>query len=70
MYNVYVSQFLDGFLYIYNFDDVKGGECKLIRAHDLRNPLFGITGNYFGPRSLLTSFKKRNICYFRSKHGL
>ncbi|KAG4072454.1 hypothetical protein HA402_004386 [Bradysia odoriphaga] len=33
----------DGFLYIYNFDDVKGGECKLLRAHDLRNPLFGVT---------------------------
>lgn len=35
----------DGFLYIYNFDDTKGGECKLVRAHDLRNPLFGVTGN-------------------------
>lgn len=33
----------DGFLYIYNMDDSKGGECKLIRAHDLRNPLFDIT---------------------------
>jgi autophagy-related protein 18 len=33
----------DGFLYIYNLDDGKGGECKLIRAHDLRNPLFDIT---------------------------
>ncbi|XP_058447859.1 WD repeat domain phosphoinositide-interacting protein 2-like isoform X2 [Malaya genurostris] len=33
----------DGFLYIYDFDDSKGGECKLIRAHDLRLPLHGIT---------------------------
>ncbi|XP_055593909.1 WD repeat domain phosphoinositide-interacting protein 2-like isoform X1 [Uranotaenia lowii] len=33
----------DGFLYIYGFDDSKGGDCKLIRAHDLRLPLFGIT---------------------------
>lgn len=34
----------DGFLYMYDFDDTKGGECKLIRAHDLRMPLHGITG--------------------------
>lgn len=34
----------DGFLYLYDFDDSKGGECKLIRAHDLRMPLHGITG--------------------------
>lgn len=33
----------DGFLYMYSFDDSKGGECKLIRAHDLRMPLHGIT---------------------------
>ncbi|XP_055638724.1 WD repeat domain phosphoinositide-interacting protein 2-like isoform X2 [Toxorhynchites rutilus septentrionalis] len=33
----------DGFLYMYDFDDTKGGECKLIRAHDLRMPLHGIT---------------------------
>lgn len=33
----------DGFLYMYDFDDSKGGECKLIRAHDLRLPLHGIT---------------------------
>uniref|UniRef100_A0A2M4A320 Putative autophagy-specific 18 n=1 Tax=Anopheles triannulatus TaxID=58253 RepID=A0A2M4A320_9DIPT len=33
----------DGFLYIYSFEDAKGGECKLIRAHDLRTPLHGIT---------------------------
>lgn len=33
----------DGFLYVYEFDD-KGGECRLIRAHDLRGPLEGITG--------------------------
>lgn len=34
----------DGFLYIYNFDTAKGGECKLVRAHDLRSPLDGVTG--------------------------
>lgn len=34
----------DGFLYIYDFDTSKGGECKLARAHDLRSPLDGITG--------------------------
>lgn len=37
----------DGFLYIYNFDDAKGGECKLLRAHDLRNALCGLTGTWF-----------------------
>lgn len=37
----------DGFLYIYNFDDAKGGECKLLRAHDLRNALCGVTGKCF-----------------------
>lgn len=37
----------DGFLYIYNFDDAKGGECKLLRAHDLRNALCGVTGNFY-----------------------
>lgn len=35
----------DGFLYVYDFDANKGGDCKLIRAHDLRSPLDGITGN-------------------------
>lgn len=34
----------DGFLYVYSFDDTKGGECRLIRAHDLRSPLDGVTG--------------------------
>lgn len=34
----------DGFLYIYDFDTTRGGECKLIRAHDLRSPLDGVTG--------------------------
>lgn len=34
----------DGFLYVYSFDDSKGGECRLIRAHDLRSPLDGVTG--------------------------
>lgn len=34
----------DGFLYIYSFDTARGGECKLIRAHDLRSPLDGVTG--------------------------
>lgn len=32
----------DGFLYIYNFDS-NGGECKLVRAHDLRGSLYDIT---------------------------
>lgn len=34
----------DGFLYVYDFDASKGGDCKLIRAHDVRSPLDGITG--------------------------
>lgn len=34
----------DGFLYIYEFNEArKGGDCKLIRVHDLRNPLEGVT---------------------------
>lgn len=32
----------DGFLYIYDFSESKGGFCKMIRAHDLRNPLEGV----------------------------
>lgn len=36
----------DGFLYVYDFDASKGGDCKLIRAHDLRSPLDGITGKF------------------------
>lgn len=35
----------DGFLYVYSLDDAKGGECRLDRAHDLRCPLDGVTGN-------------------------
>lgn len=34
----------DGFLYIYDFNVVDGGQCKLIRAHDLRSTLHDITG--------------------------
>lgn len=34
----------DGFLYMYGFDEVRGGDCKLLRVHDLRTPLFDITG--------------------------
>lgn len=34
----------DGFLYIYDFDTVDGGVCKLNRAHDLRSTLHDITG--------------------------
>lgn len=41
----------DGFLYVYNFATDKGGECKLIRAHDLRSPLDGITGKFYDHRS-------------------
>lgn len=36
----------DGFLYVYDFDATKGRDCKLIRAHDLRSPLDGITGTF------------------------
>ena len=32
----------DGFLYIYNLE-ANGGECKLVRAHDLRGSLYDIT---------------------------
>lgn len=32
----------DGFLYIYNLDP-NGGECKLVRAHDLRGSLYEFT---------------------------
>lgn len=32
----------DGFLYIYNLD-ANGGECKMVRAHDLRGSLYDIT---------------------------
>lgn len=31
----------DGFLYIYDFDETKGGNCKLLRVHDLRSSLEG-----------------------------
>lgn len=41
----------DGFLYVYDLDTGKGGECKLIRAHDLRSPLDGITGRRWPSRS-------------------
>lgn len=34
----------DGFLYVYDFDEAKGGDCKLIHVHDLRSALDGITG--------------------------
>lgn len=37
----------DGFLYIYDFDTIDGGVCKLKRAHDLRSTLHDITGNFF-----------------------
>lgn len=46
----------DGFLYVYNFDVSKGGECKLVRAHDLRSPLDGITGkrvDYHSPKGII-----------------
>ncbi|XP_055377340.1 WD repeat domain phosphoinositide-interacting protein 1 [Condylostylus longicornis] len=29
----------DGFLYIYDFCDTQGGQCKMIKVHDLRYPL-------------------------------
>lgn len=43
----------DGFLYIYSFDDAKGGECKLLRVHDLRLPLCGVTGESWGEKTIL-----------------
>lgn len=33
----------DGFLYIYNIDEENGGECKLLKCHDLRGSLYDIT---------------------------
>lgn len=51
----------DGFIYIYSFDDAKGGECKLLRAHDLRLPLCGITGKQ---RTLFHRFKLPIKCDF------
>lgn len=36
----------DGFLYIYDLNESNGGECKLVRAHDLRSPLDDITGKH------------------------
>lgn len=34
----------DGFMYIYDFSDTKGGSCKLVRVHDLRSTLEGVIG--------------------------
>lgn len=36
----------DGFLYVYDFDDTKGGECKLIRVHDLRGIMHDVIGEF------------------------
>ncbi|XP_070495542.1 WD repeat domain phosphoinositide-interacting protein 1-like isoform X1 [Chironomus tepperi] len=47
----------DGFLYIYNLD-ANGGECKLLKCHDLRGSLYDITelnGNETSSESLSTS---------------
>lgn len=47
----------DGFLYIYNLDS-NGGECKLLKCHDLRGSLYDITelnGNETSSESLSTS---------------
>lgn len=57
----------DGFLYVYNLDS-NGGECKLVRAHDLRGSLYDITelnGNESCDSSTTTSIteseSKENI---------
>lgn len=56
----------DGFLYVYDFDVNKGGDCKLIRAHDLRSPLDGITGKYHLIQEII--FKKKNsFCLFYAR---
>lgn len=34
----------DGFLYVYDFDDEKGGDCKICQVHDVRGNLHGIIG--------------------------
>lgn len=34
----------DGFVYVYDFDDTKGGDCKMIRVHDVRGNLHGVVG--------------------------
>lgn len=47
----------DGFLYIYNLDP-NGGECKLLKCHDLRGSLYDITelnGNETSSESVNTS---------------
>lgn len=37
----------DGFLYVYDFDETKGGDCKVNRVHDLRGNLHGVIGKLF-----------------------
>ncbi|XP_063702203.1 WD repeat domain phosphoinositide-interacting protein 2-like isoform X3 [Culicoides brevitarsis] len=32
----------DGFLYVYDFDEEKGGDCKITKVHDLRGNLHGV----------------------------
>lgn len=37
----------DGFLYVYDFDDEKGGDCKLAQVHDVRGNLHGVIGKFY-----------------------
>lgn len=37
----------DGFLYVYDFDEEKGGDCKICQVHDVRGNLHGIIGKLF-----------------------
>jgi len=45
----------DGFLYIYNLNESSGGECKLVKVHDLRGSLYDITELTAGSESTTTS---------------
>lgn len=37
----------DGFLYVYDFDEEKGGDCKICQVHDVRGNLHGVIGKLF-----------------------
>lgn len=34
----------DGFVYVYDLDDQKGGDCKMVQVHDVRGNLHGVVG--------------------------
>ncbi|CRL04133.1 CLUMA_CG017244, isoform A [Clunio marinus] len=50
----------DGFLYIYNVDP-NGGECELVRAHDLRGSLYDITELSGSCDSSFTTSETENV---------